>query len=139
MEIATAIEFARSSPQSVFTTIRRSGRPQLSNVLHHVFEDRSIGVSITAERAKYRNLRREPWAALHVTRSDFYAYVVIEGQVALSAVAADIDDPAVDSLVDYYRALRGEHDDWPAYRRAMVAEQRVLARLTATHAYGMVG
>jgi PPOX class probable F420-dependent enzyme len=138
MEIATAIEFARSTQQSVLTTIRKSGRPQLSNVMHHVFDDGSIGVSITAERAKYRNLLREPWAALHVTRSDFFAYAVIEGQVGLSAVAADIDDPAVDSLVDYYRALRGEHDDWAAYRRAMVAEQRVLVRITPTHAYGML-
>ena len=80
MEIVDAVDFARTSRQSVLTTIRKNGRPQLSNVLHHVFDDGTVRISITADRAKYRNLSREPWAALHVTREDFFAYVVLEGE-----------------------------------------------------------
>jgi hypothetical protein len=30
------------------------------------------------------NLLRRPWAALHVTRQDFFAYAVLEGAVELS-------------------------------------------------------
>jgi len=37
-----------------------------------------------------------------------------------------------------YRAVLGEHPDWDDYRRAMVADKRVVIRLRPTHAYGML-
>lgn len=139
MDVAEALDFARTNRWSVLTTIRRNGRPQLSNVAHSVDGDGLIRISVTAERAKYRNLLREPWAALHVTRSDFFAYVVIEGGVELSPVAVRPDDATVDELVAYYRGAVGEHEDWDAFRAAMVAERRLVVRLTADRAYGMLG
>ena len=138
MDINDALAFARTNRQSVLTTIRRNGRPQLSNVMHHVFDDGLIRISITADRAKYRNLVREPWAALHVTRDDFFAYAVIEGDVELTPVASRPDDATVEELVEYYRALQGDHKDWNAYRAAMVAERRVIVRIKPTRAYGML-
>jgi PPOX class probable F420-dependent enzyme len=138
MELSDGIDFARAHRWSVLTTIRRNGRPQLSNVVHVVHDDHVIRVSITADRAKYHNLRREPWAALHITRPDFYAYAVLEGTVELSPVAARPDDDTVDELVSYYRALSGEHEDWDAYRAAMVTERRAVVRFTPDRAYGML-
>ncbi|MEV6389987.1 PPOX class F420-dependent oxidoreductase [Nocardia xishanensis] len=138
MELSEAVDFARSARRSVLTTIRRNGRPQLSNVLHVVGDDDIIRISITADRAKYHNLRRDPWAALHITRDDFFAYAVLEGTVELTPVAADPDDPTVEELVAYYRAASGEHPDWSDYRRSMVEEHRVLARFMPNNAYGML-
>jgi PPOX class probable F420-dependent enzyme len=138
MELTDAIEFARTRRQSVLVTIRGNGRPQLSNVLHQVSADGVIRVSITADRAKYHNLVREPWAALHVTREDFYAYAVIEADAELSPISARVDDPSVDELVELYRGLMGEHQDWDDYRRSMVADRRVVVRLRPTRAYGML-
>ncbi len=138
MELDTALDFARTQRDSVLTTIRKNGRPQLSNVTHWVDQDGVIRISITADRAKYFNLRREPWAALHVTRADFWAYAVLEGEVELSPIAASTDDATVEELIAYYRALSGEHPDWDDYRRAMVADRRVVARITPNHAYGML-
>jgi hypothetical protein len=63
---------------------------------------------------------------------------VLEGDAQLSAVAAAPDDATVDELVELYRSLAGEHDDWDDYRRAMVADHRLVARLRPTHAYGML-
>ena len=54
----------------------------------------------------------------------------------LTAVARDPGAPTVEELVEYYCAISGEHPDWHDYRRAMVAERRVVARLTPTRAYG---
>ena len=139
MELSRAIDFARTTRQSVLTTIRSNGRPQLSNVLHRVFDDGLIRISITADRAKYRNLLREPWAALHVTREDFFAYAVLEGDVELTPVATQPDDATVEELIELYRSLTGEHEDWDAYREAMVAERRAVVRFTANRAYGMLG
>ncbi|MBF6473062.1 MULTISPECIES: PPOX class F420-dependent oxidoreductase [Nocardia] len=138
MELAAAVDFARDHRRSVLTTIRRNGRPQLSNVLHVVGADGRIRISITADRAKYHNLVRDPWAALHVTREDFFAYAVLEGTVELTPVAAAPDDPTVDALVDYYRTANGEHPDWDEYRNAMVTDRRALVLFTPTHAYGML-
>ena len=138
MDLSTALEFARTTTKSVLTTVRADGRPQLSNVLHVVADDGVIRVSITTARAKYVNLRRTPWAALHVTSDDFWAYAVLEGDVTLSDVATSPDDPAVEELVAHYRAGVGEHPDWDDFRAAMVRDGRVLVRLHPTRAYGML-
>lgn len=136
MELTAALAAARATHQSVLTTLKRDGKPQLSNVLHTVGDDGVIRVSTTADRAKYKNLRRQPWAALKVDGDSFWSYAVIEADASFSDVAADPHDAAVDELVEYYRTVSGEHSDWEDYRRAMVAEQRVVVRLTPTHAYG---
>jgi PPOX class probable F420-dependent enzyme len=138
MELNQALEFARSHRQSVLVTLRRDGRPQLSNVMHAVDGAGTVRVSITADRAKYHNLARTPWAALHVTQEDFYAYAVLEGPVTLAPVAADPGDGTVDELVDLYRAMVGEHEDWEDYRAAMVTDRRTVLRLSPDHAYGML-
>ena len=139
MEISTALAAARPYHQSVLTTLRRNGRPQLSNVLHTVDDAGVVRVSITADRAKYANLRRQPWAALKVDAGTFWSYVVLEGPVELSEVASAPDDAAVEELVGVYRAISGEHDNWEAYRAAMVADRRVVVRLRPDHAYGSWG
>ena len=136
METEQALQAARDTHQSVLVTLRSDGKPQLSNVLHYVGEDGVVRVSTTADRAKYANLRRQPWAALHVDGSSFWSYAVLECDVALSQVAAEPDDATVQELVDYYRAISGEHDEWDAYRAAMVSERRLVVRLTPTRAYG---
>ncbi|MFD6463727.1 PPOX class F420-dependent oxidoreductase, partial [Streptomyces roseolus] len=130
MDLSDAVDFARTARRSVLTTIRRNGRPQLSNVLHLTGEDGLIRISLTADRAKYHNLRRDPWAALHVTSPDFFAYAVLEGTVELTPVAGTPDDATANQLVAYYRAATGEHPDWNEYRKAMVHERRVLATFT---------
>ena len=138
MDLTAALDFARTTRQSVLTTLRRDGKPQLSNVLHLVGDDGVIRISITADRAKYKNIAREPWAALHVTQDDFWAYAVLEGPVELSAVVEAPDDATAEELVTYYRSLVGEHPDWDEYRAALVADRRAIVRLTPTHAYGML-
>jgi PPOX class probable F420-dependent enzyme len=138
MDLASALPFVRDHRRGVLVTQKRDGRPQLSNIAYQVGDDDLIRISITADRAKYSNLQRAPIASLHVTRDDFYAYVVVDADVELSEVARAPDDAAVEELVSYYRALAGEHDDWDDYRAAMVRDRRVIARLRPTHAYGML-
>jgi PPOX class probable F420-dependent enzyme len=138
MDLDAALDFARTTRRSVMATSRRDGRPQLSNVFHGVGDDGVIRVSVTASRAKYRNLARDPWAALHVTRDDFFAYAVLEGEVELAPVIESVDDPGVDEHVAHYRGVVGEHDDWDAYRASLVTERRSIVRFRPTRAYGML-
>ncbi len=122
----------------VLATLKRDGRAQLSNVSYH-FDARAltISVSITEPRAKTRNLRRDPRAAIHVSSDDGYAYAVAEGEAVLTPPAASPDDDTVEGLVELYRNISGEHPDWDDYRRAMVDDRRVLMTLPISHVYGM--
>ena len=138
MDLVAALEFIGSHRQGVLATQKRDGRPQLSNIAYSVGSDGVIRISITADRAKYKNLLREPVASLHVTRDDFYAYVVLEADVELSDVASAPDDAAVGELVEQYRTVAGEHPDWDEFRVAMVKDRRLVVRLKPTRAYGML-
>jgi PPOX class probable F420-dependent enzyme len=125
---------------SVLVTLKRDGRPQLSNVLHHYDRDAgTIRVSLTDSRAKTKNVRRDPRVSLHVSSEDGWSYAVAEGTAELSDVARDPRDAAVEELVQLYRDLQGEHSDWDEYRAAMVAEGRLVLRLPVERVYGMAG
>jgi PPOX class probable F420-dependent enzyme len=138
MEVTAALQFARAHHHGVVVTIKRDGRPQLSNITYHVGDDGIVRISITDSRAKAANARRDDRVSLHVTRDDFYAYAVIEGRAELTPVAADPADATADELVEYYRAVAGEHPDWDDYRRAMVADGRLVMRIHPERAYGML-
>jgi PPOX class probable F420-dependent enzyme len=125
------------SRAGVLATIKRDGRPQLSNVTY-AWDDGLIRVSVTADRAKTANLRRDPRVSLHVSSRDFWTWVVVEGTADLTPVAAEPDDATVEELVTYYRGTAGEHPDWDDYRRAMVADRRLVVRFRPEHAYGQV-
>ena len=139
MELATALDFIREQRQGILITLKSDGRPQSSNIAYALGDDGVIRISITDSRAKTANMRRDPRVSLHVNRSDFYAYAVLEGEAELAPVAAAVDDATVDELVEYYRTVAGEHPDWDEYRQAMVDDGRLLLKLTPTRAYGMVG
>ncbi|MFF2959258.1 PPOX class F420-dependent oxidoreductase [Streptomyces sp. NPDC057963] len=121
----------------VLVTLKRDGRPQLSNVSHFYYPgEHLVRVSITEDRAKTKNLRRDPRASYHVTSADRWAWTVVDGTAELSPVAADPHDATVEELITLYRDVQGEHPDWDDYRDAMVRDRRVVLRLHISHAYG---
>ncbi|MFD9316510.1 TIGR03618 family F420-dependent PPOX class oxidoreductase [Streptomyces sp. NPDC057456] len=122
----------------VLVTLKHDGRPQLSNVSHRYYPDEGvIRISVTDDRAKTRNLRRDPRASYHVTASDRRAYTVAEATADLSPVAKDPYDATVEELVRLYRDILGEHPDWDDYRAAMVRDRRLVLRLRVERAYGI--
>ena len=120
----------------VLVTLKRDGRPQLSNVTY-VFDGSRVRVSLTDGRAKTKNLRRDPRASVYVDGPRGRSYVVLEGKAELSPVAADPYDDVVEDLEDYYRTASGEHPDWEEYRAAMVRDKRLMFSMAVDHAYGM--
>jgi PPOX class probable F420-dependent enzyme len=140
MTDSALLDLIASHQAGVLSTIKSDGRPQLSNVNYHYYPAAAgsglIKVSITADRAKYHNLQRDPRASLHVSTSDFWSYAVAEADAEFSAVAADPHDDAVEELIQLFRDVQGEHSDGEDYRRAMVADQRVVLRLPISRVYG---
>jgi PPOX class probable F420-dependent enzyme len=121
-------------------TLKRDGRPQISNINYAYFPDENaIRISVTDDRAKVRNARRDPRVSLHVMSEDGWQWAVAEGDAGFSAVAADRQDEAVEELIGLYRAVHGEHPDWDEYRSAMVADRRLVLRLRIDRIYGQPG
>jgi PPOX class probable F420-dependent enzyme len=139
MDLTEALEFVLARHQGVLATIRSNGRPQLSNIMYVPGDGDTIRISVTADRAKTGNLRRDPRASLYVLGDNFWQYVVVEATAELSPVASEPHDATVNLLVEYYRAGSGEHPDWDEYRAAMVSDGRLVVTLRPERAYGIVG
>ncbi|AGL20005.1 PPOX class F420-dependent oxidoreductase [Actinoplanes sp. N902-109] len=120
-------------------TIKKDGRPQLSDVNYTAdAATRTLRISTRAGLAKVHNLRRDPRASIRVGPPDG-GYVSAEVTASMSAPAADEHDAVVEELVEMYRLIgKKEHPDWADYRRAMVADGRLVLRLTVERLYGWV-
>jgi PPOX class probable F420-dependent enzyme len=124
--------------QGVLATIAADGRPQLSNVLY-VWDaaDRVARISTTADRAKARNLRRDPRGALHVAGRHFWQYAVADGPVTLSAVASEPGDEACRELLAVHSVFYGEINE-DEFCAQVIAARRLVVRLHARRVYGVV-
>ena len=122
------LEFVRPRHHMVLVTHRASGGIQTSPVTAGVDDGGRIVISSYPDRAKVANVRRAVEVSVLVLSDDFGgAWVQVDGTCEV------IDLPeAVEPLVDYYRAISGEHPDWDEYRAAMVAQGKCLLRVTPT-------
>lgn len=130
MDAEEARRHIRDNRQAVLATLRRDGTPQLSPVVCAVDDAGRVVVSTRETAMKTRNLRRDPRGWLCVLPKGFYGrWVQVEGRVEIVSLP-----DAMEPLVDYYRRVAGEHEDWAEYRAAMAREQRCLLRLEITRA-----
>ena len=130
MDLDEARAFLRDHHHAVLATTRQDGSPQLSPVAAAVDAAGRVVVSSRETAYKTRNLRRDPRGWLCVLSDGFFGtWLQVEGDVKVLSLPE-----AMEPLVDYYRAVGGEHSDWAEYRAAMVAEQRCLLRMTLRRA-----
>jgi PPOX class probable F420-dependent enzyme len=130
MDPATSLDFFRRNHQAVMATTRADGTTQMSPITVGVDDDGKVVVSTRETAYKVRHIRALPYAAICGTTDAFFGeWVQVEGPVEI------VSHPdALEPLVEYYRAIRGEHPDWEDYRATMVRERRVLLRLTVERA-----
>ena len=120
------LAFVRPRHRGLLLTARADGTPQASPVTFGVDEQGRVVISTYPTRAKVRNLRARATASVVVLSEDWNgAWVQLDG----TAEVIDLPD-ALEPLVDYYRAISGEHPDWDDYRAAMAAQHKCLVRLT---------
>ena len=120
------LDFIRPRHRMVLTTFRSDGSLQSSPVTGGVDGEGRIVVASYPQRAKAANIRRRPQASVVVLSDDFNGpYVQVDG----AAEVIELPD-AVEPLVDYFRAVAGEHPNWDEYRQAMVDQGKCLIRVT---------
>ncbi|WP_433868631.1 PPOX class F420-dependent oxidoreductase [Saccharopolyspora sp. CA-218241] len=123
---AALLEFLRPRHRGVLVTGRADGRPQMSPVSCGVDAAGRIVVATYPQRAKVRNLRRDPAVSMCVLSDDWNGPYV---QVGGTAEVLDLPE-ALDPLVEYFRSISGEHPDWDEYRAAMQRQGKSLVRIT---------
>jgi PPOX class probable F420-dependent enzyme len=130
MDLDKARTFLETHHHAVMATYRQSGRPQMSPILIGV-DDAGRAIVSTRETAyKVRNLRRDPRVSVCVFTDEFFGeWIQIDGRAHILSLPE-----ALEPLVDYYRTVVGEHEDWDDYRAAMHREKRVLLRIDIEHA-----
>lgn len=125
MDLEAARRFLEENHRAVLATRRGDGGLQVSPVMVTLDEEGRAVVSATETRIKTRNLRRDPRAAICVMNDRFFGpWMQIEGSATILSLPE-----AMEPLVDYYRSVAGEHEDWDEYRSAMRRDQRVLIRI----------
>ena len=126
VDLEGLLDFVRPRHRMLLVTRRPDGGPQASPVTAGVDARGRVVVSTYPERAKTANLRRDPAATLVVLSDEWDGpWVQVDG----TAEVLDLPE-ALEPLVDYYRAISGEHPDWEEYRAAMAAQGKSLLRIT---------
>ncbi len=126
VDLTTLLDFVRPRHQMLLTTFRADGSLQSSPVTGGVDEVGRIVIASYPRRAKSANIRRDPRASVTVISDEFNGpYVQVDGD----AEVIELPD-AVEPLVDYFRAVAGEHSDWDEYRQAMEDQGKCLIRVT---------
>jgi PPOX class probable F420-dependent enzyme len=131
VDLDEARDYLRRNHHAVLATLRRDGTPQMSPVGVAVDDEGRAIVSSRETAIKTMNVRRQPRAWICVFPDSFWGerFVQVEGDASVLSLPE-----AMEPLVDYYRAISGEHPDWDDYRAAMQREKRVLIRLELTRA-----
>jgi PPOX class probable F420-dependent enzyme len=121
----------------ILATINGDGTPHMSNIYYLADpRSRTIRISTTTDRAKGRNLLRDPRAALHVSGADFVHFAVAQGGATL-AIAKEPGDAATDELFEVHSAL-GAVSDRSGFDEEMVANRRMVVRLSVDRLYGLL-
>ncbi len=138
MDLPTAMTWAAGRKHAALITIRADGRPQSSDIVY-ALDGETFVISVTDDRAKTANMRRDPRVVLHISDPASWSYLSLDGTVTLSPTTTSPGDATSDALVAYYEAVSGgPHSDWAEYRQAMIDEKRLVARFTPTTAVGQV-
>lgn len=127
-----AMAYIAANTRGVLATIKRDGRPQLSHISYTLDDDGLIKISVTEDRAKTNNARRDPRVSLSVIGDNWYQYVVVEG------TAGFIDDDPLPALRHVYKRIAGKpHPDWEEYDQAMIDDRRVVMTISIDRLYPM--
>ncbi|MGH8972911.1 MAG: PPOX class F420-dependent oxidoreductase [Acidimicrobiia bacterium] len=130
MDANEAREFISKNHRAVLATYRADGSPQMSPVAADVDPEGMVVVSSRETAMKVKNLRRDERASVIVLSDSWYGpWVQVDGRAAIVSLPE-----AMEGLVEYYRRVAGEHDDWDEYRAAMEKERRVLIRISIDRA-----
>jgi uncharacterized protein len=130
MKYDEAMEYLAGTTRGVLATSRRDGRPQLSKISYTLDDDGEIKISVTEDRAKTKNVRRDPRVSMSVIGDNWWNNLVVEGTARI------IDQDPLPLLRHVYERIAGKpHPDWDEFNEAMIRDRRVVMTIKIERLY----
>lgn len=126
MEIADAQKFLQTNHRACIAVRQKDGWPQMTFVTPGIDEQGRVIITSRGTTYKVKNIRRDPRVSLLIFGEQYSGskFVQIHGSAEI------IDLPAaMDTLIYWYKQVRGVHKDWEAYKKQMQDEKRVIIRV----------
>jgi PPOX class probable F420-dependent enzyme len=130
-------QFIHDNPQGVLTSFRRNGMPQLSIVTVYP-RDGGVGISITENRIKFKNLLRDPRCSVLISHADWWSgFLVFEGKAELTHSGnTDPEELRMARRHIFSATTKRRSADWDEYDRITDEDKRVAMVLRPDHVYG---
>jgi PPOX class probable F420-dependent enzyme len=123
------LEWLSDRHHGVLVTVRSDRSPQSSNIAFDVQGGQAL-VSVTADRAKTRNLQRDPRGLLHVIGDNVWTYASIRVAAQVGPLSEEPGDAVGQELLQLFERVAGKpHPDPQEFFEAMVTDKRLVLRL----------
>jgi PPOX class probable F420-dependent enzyme len=126
MEIADAQKFLQENHRACIAVRQRDGWPQMTFVTPGIDPEGRVIITSRGTTYKIKHIRREPRVSMLIFGEQYSGSKFVQ----IHGTAEIIEQPvAMDTLIYWYKQLRGEHKNWDEYRARMKEEKRVIIRV----------
>ena len=126
MEIAEARKFLQENHRACIAVRQQDGSPQMTFVTPGIDPQGRIIITSRGTTYKVKHVRRDPRVSMLIFREQYSGSKFVQ----IHGTAEILEQPeAMDTLIYWYRQVRGEHNNWDEYKKQMVDEKRVIIRV----------
>jgi PPOX class probable F420-dependent enzyme len=127
MVIADAQNFLRENHRACIAVRQKDDWPQMTLVTPGIDPQGRVIITSRGTTYKVKHLRRDPRVSMLIFGEQYSGSKFV--QVQGSAEIIDLPE-AMDTLIYWYKQVRGEHKNWEEYKKQMIDEKRVIIRVT---------
>lgn len=127
MNIASAQKFLQDNHRGCIAVRQKDGWPQMTFVSPGIDAQGRVIMTSRGTTYKIKHLRRDPRVSMLIFGEQYSGskFVQIHGTAELIELPQ-----AMDTLIYWYKQVRGEHKNWDDYKKQMQDENRVIIRVT---------
>ncbi|TMA66572.1 MAG: TIGR03618 family F420-dependent PPOX class oxidoreductase [Deltaproteobacteria bacterium] len=126
MKIADAQKFLQENHRACIAVRQKDGWPQMTFVTPGIDPEGRVIITSRGTTYKIKHLRRDPRVSMLIFGEQYSGskFVQIHGTGEI------IEQPtAMDTLIYWYKQVRGEYKNWEDYKKQMADEKRVIIRV----------
>ena len=126
MEISDARKFMRENHRACIAVRQKDGWPQMTFVTPGIDPQGRAIITSRGTTYKIKHIRRDPRVSMLIFGEQYSGSKFVQ----IRGTAEIIELPeAMDTLIFWYKQMRGEHKNWDDYRKQMHDEKRVIIRV----------
>jgi PPOX class probable F420-dependent enzyme len=126
MEIADAQKFLQEHHRACIAVRQKDGCPQMTFVSPGIDPEGRVIITSRGTTYKVKHLRRDSRVSMLIFGEQYSGSKFVQ----IHGTAEIIEQPqAMETLIYWYKQVRGEHKNWDDYRKEMADQKRVIIRV----------